>query len=400
MLSDKDRQLRLKLAETFHLFNEKQKRIIAAAEAKAYGRGGISKIAQFTGLSRQTIYQGFKELGQEASDRIRVQGGGRKKKVDENPELLGALEDLLEPNTRGDPETPLRWTSKSVRKLSEELYRNGYELSPPTVASILHELDYSLQANRKTAEGKKNHPDRNEQFEFINKKVKSFLRKGCPVISVDTKKKELLGNYANGGQEWSKKKSPIEVLSHDFPDPDIPRAIPYGVYDLGLNKGWVNVGVSSDTAEFAVESIKKWWKYLGKKSYFDANQLLICADSGGSNGYRLHLWKYELQKWSDITGMKISVCHFPPGTSKWNKIEHRLFSYISKNWRGKLLLDYVTVINLISKTTTELGLTVKARLDKKKYKKGRKVPKQELQLLKIKREKFHGEWNYSILPRL
>ena len=400
MLSDKDRRLRLKLTETFHLLNEKQRRLLAASEAKAYGHGGITKVAEFTGLSRPTIYTGLKELSKQQvkSERVRSIGGGRKRKTTEYPELIEAIENLIEPNTRGDPESPLKWTSKSVRKLNEELEVQGYQLSPPTIANILHDLDYSLQANRKVSEGKKDPLDRNKQFEYINKKVTSFLRRKLPVISVDTKKKELLGKYANQGREWSKKKNPVEVLSHDFPDPEVPKAIPYGVYDLSLNRGWVNVGVSADTSEFAVASIKKWWQYCERRSYKSCNQILICADSGGSNGYRLHLWKYELQKWSNKTGLNIHVCHFPPGTSKWNKIEHRLFSYISKNWRGRPLVDYVTIINLISKTKTKSGLTVKACLDEKQYKKGRKLSKEEIEWINIKREKFHGEWNYKILP--
>ncbi len=399
MLSEKDRQLRLKLTTTFHLLNEKQRRILAAAESKAYGRGGISKVSKFTGLCRQTIYRGLEELSKGVKDsKIRSKGGGRKKKTAEYPELVSVLESLMESSTRGDPESPLKWSSKSVRNLSEALNSQGYNISPPTVASILHELDYSLQANRKVLEGKKAHADRNEQFEFINNKVKSFLRRGLPVISVDTKKKEILGNYVSKGKEWSKKKNPIEVLSHDFPDPEVPRVIPYGVYDLSLNAGWVNVGVSADIAEFAVSSIKKWWRYMGKKSYPNAAQILICADSEGSNGYRLHLWKYELQKWCDVVGLKVHVCHFPPGTSKWNKIEHRLFSYISKNWRGRPLINYMTVVNLISKTKTKLGLKVKACLDRRKYKKGKTVSKKEMESIKIKKEVFHGEWNYKILP--
>lgn len=400
MISDKDRRLRLKLTETFHLLNEKQKRILAASEAKAYGHGGVTKVALYTGLCRQTIYRGVKELrANPTNEKIRREGGGRKKKTYKYPELISVLESLMEPSTRGDPESPLRWTSKSVRALNKELKVLGYSLSPQTVANILHELDYSLQANKKNSEGKQDHPDRNEQFEFINKKVKNFLKKTFPVISVDTKKKELLGNYANKGREWGKKKRPIEVLTHDFPDPEIPKAIPYGIYDLGLNQGLVNVGISADTAEFAVASIKKWWRYYGKKSYPKSSEILICADSGGSNGYRLHLWKYELQKWSESTGLKIHVCHFPPGTSKWNKIEHRLFSYISKNWRGRPLVDYATIINLISNTKTKSGLRVKAYLDKNKYRKGRELSKDELKTLNIKRENFHGEWNYKICPK-
>ena len=402
MLSDKDRQLRLKLTETFHLLDERQRRIFAASEAKAYGRGGIKKVADFTGLSRSTIHKGLKELLTKPvkSERVRSPGGGRKKKTVEYPELIEAIKNIIEPSTRGDPESPLKWTSKSVRKIEEELRVQGYKISPSTVANILHDLDYSLQANRKVSEGKKDHPDRNAQFEHINKKTKAFLKKENPVLSVDTKKKEMLGNYANKGKEWNKKKDPVKVLSHDFPNPEIPRAIPYGVYDVSLNKGWVNVGVSADTSEFAVSSIRKWWRHCGKKPYKNSNKILICADSGGSNGYRLHLWKYELQKLSNETGLEIHVCHFPPGTSKWNKIEHRLFSYISKNWRGKPLIDYVTVINLIAKTTTKAGLVVKACLDKKKYEKGRKLSKTQIASINIKKDKFHGEWNYTILPNV
>ena len=396
-MKDKDRRLRLKLTETFYLLNEKQKRILAASEAKAYGHGGITKVSEYTELCRQTIYRGMKELSEKPSKSqgVRVAGGGRKKKTEKFPDLITEIEKMVEPDTKGDPESPLRWTSKSVRNLSHELKFLGYSVSPPTVASILHELDYSLQASRKTIEGE-THPDRNKQFLFINKKVKKFLRRSFPVISVDTKKKELVGNYGNKGREWLPKKSPRKVLVHDFPDPKNPKAVPYGVYDLALNKGWVNVGMSADTAEFAVASIKKWWRHCGKKIYGNSSEILICADSGGSNGYRLHLWKYELQKWSEATGLKIHVCHFPPGTSKWNKIEHRLFSYITKNWRGRTLIDYVTVVNLISSTKTKSGLRVKAYLDKKEYKKGRKVTDDELERLNVTKEKFHGEWNYVI----
>lgn len=399
-MTEKDRRLRLKLTETFHILNEKQKRILAASEAKAYGRGGITKVSEYTGLCRQTIYRGLEELGEVSREdrRVRSPGGGRKKKTTKFPEIITELERLVEPYSKGDPETPLRWTSKSVRNLSKELKSSGYNVSPPTVASILHELDYSLQANKKTLE-QKNHPDRNEQFMFINKKVATFLRKKIPVISVDTKKKELVGNYKNEGKEWLSKKSPRKVLTYDFPDPKVSKAVPYGVYDLALNKGWVNVGIGADTSEFAVASIKKWWKYWGKKLYQDTSEILICADSGGSNSYRFHLWKYELQKWSNSSNIRIHICHFPPGTSKWNKIEHRLFSYITKNWKGQPLVDYVTIVNLISNTKTKSGLKVKAYLDKKKYQKGRVVSKEDLSLLNIKRDKFHGEWNYMICSK-
>ena len=371
--------LRLKLAGLLPILNERQRRVLAAAEAQAYGRGGVQTVSLITGISRPTIYRGIAELGDHSDpERVRKTGGGRKKMTLKYPDLVSMLEQLIEPGTRGDPESPLRWTCKSLSKLTEELDAKGFELSRPTVASILHDLDYSLQANRKTSEGKADHPDRDAQFRYINRRAKLFLRDSRPVISVDTKKKELVGNYKNGGREWRRKGSLIKVLSHDFPDPKVPKAVPYGVYDIADNKGWVNVGMAADTAEFAVESISQWWARMGKGRYPKTRELLICADSGGSNGYRIHLWKYELQKFADKKNLKITVCHFPPGTSKWNKIEHRLFSYISMNWRGRPLLDYQTVVNLIASTTTQTGLLVKVRLDKRQYQKGIKVPKEEI----------------------
>lgn len=399
-MDEEAKRIRLKLAGVLPFLNEKQRRILAAAEARSYGYGGVKLMAEITGLCRDTIYRGVQDLeGSEVSDRIRNKGGGRKRLTDNYPELLSALNSLIEPSTRGDPESPLRWTCKSTRNISQSLNQLGYEISFKSVANILHELEYSLQSNKKTSEGKADHPDRNEQFEYIDKLAKRLLRKNNPVISVDTKKKELIGDYKNNGKEWRKKGDPIEVLSHDFPDPEVPKAVPYGVYDIGSNAGWVNVGISADTAEFAVESIWQWWKHMGKKKYEDAPCILICADAGGSNGYRLHLWKRELQKFSDKTLFEITVAHFPPGTSKWNKIEHRLFSYISTNWRGHPLTDYQTVVNLIAATKTSTGLTVKARLDKREYKKGIKVSKKEMQNLNIAPHKFHGEWNYTIRPR-
>ena len=400
MLSDKAKALRLKLSELLPILNERQRRILVAVEAKTYGRGGVSIIATITGISRQTIYRGMSELGDHSNvDRIRKEGGGRKKLIEKVPNIVEVLDRIIDPTTRGDPESPLRWTCKSVRKLTDNLVENGFSVGRQTVANILHELDYSLQANRKTSEGKADHPDRDEQFIFINKQAKRFLRESMPVISVDTKKKELIGKYKNEGQEWEKKGNPIKVLSHDFPDPKVPKAVPYGVYDVGKNLGWVNVGIAADTAEFAVESIRQWWNRMGKKRYLKTKELYICADSGGSNGYRIHLWKHELQKFCDHSKIKISVSHYPPGTSKWNKIEHRLFSYITMNWRGRPLTDYRTVVDLIASTKTQSGLVVKARLDKKKYKIGVKVPRKEIEGLNIKRHKFHGEWNYTIMPR-
>jgi len=398
-MDERTRALRLKLAEVLPFLNEKQRRVLAASEAKAYGRGGVRTIAGITGMCRQTIYNGLADLAAgNSTDRIRKPGGGRKKLKDQNPELVKKIEDMIEPVTRGDPESPLRWTCKSVRNVERGLKKAGYSVSYRTVARILNEQEYSLQANRKTSEGKKDHPDRDLQFHYINDQAKQFLRDGEPVISVDTKKKELVGNYKNGGREWEKTGRAVEVLSHDFPDPEVPKAVPYGIYDIGKNTGWVNVGVDADTAEFAVESIRQWWRWMGKKRYPKAKDILICADSGGSNGYRCHLWKRELQKLASQQKLRITVCHFPPGTSKWNKIEHRLFSYISMNWRGRPLTDYRTVVNLIASTKTSNGLTVKVRLDKKTYQLGIKVSPEELRKIVLRQHAFHGEWNYTIKP--
>lgn len=374
---------------------------MAASEAKSFGRGGVQAVADITGMSRQTIYMGISDIDSKnhKDDRIRKPGGGRKKLSKKHPKLMSALDGLIEPTTRGDPETSLRWTCKSARNIAENLAEKGFSLGRQSVVNILNDLGYSLQANRKTSEGKKDHPDRNQQFHYINKCVSRFLRFKDPVLSVDTKKKELIGKYKNNGQEWKPKDSPVEVLSHDFPDPKVSKAVPYGVYDIGKNAGWVNVGTDADTAEFAMESIRQWWRQMGKKRYPKAKRLLICADAGGSNGYRSHLWKRELQKFCNQSGLATTVCHFPPGTSKWNKIEHRLFSFISMNWRGQPLVDYQTVVNLIAATTTKTGLTVEVRLDKNKYEKGIKVPPEEIKNLKIQRHEFHGEWNYTIKPR-
>lgn len=402
-MEERARALRLKLAEVLPFLNEKQRRVLVASEAKAYGRGGVATVARITGMCRQTIYNGLADLAAghsqaHVTDRIRKPGGGRKKLRDQNPEMVKKIEDLVDPVTRGDPESPLRWTCKSVRNLEKGLLKAGYSVSYRTVARILNEQEYSLQANRKTSEGKKDHPDRDRQFHYINEQAKQFLRDGEPVISVDTKKKELVGNYKNGGREWEKTGCAVEVLSHDFPDPEVPKAVPYGIYDIGNNTGWVNVGMDADTAEFAVESIRQWWRWMGKKRYPKAKDILICADSGGSNGYRCHLWKRELHKLASQQKLRITVCHFPPGTSKWNKIEHRLFSFISMNWRGRPLTDYRTVVNLIASTKTKSGLTVKVRLDKKSYQRGIKVSPEEMQRIVLRQHAFHGEWNYTINP--
>ena len=351
-----------------------------------------------TGISHVTIRRGLVELGETSDDvaRIRKPGGGRKRVTDKNPRLSGVLEKLIDPATRGDPESPLRWVSKSTRHLERTLRNKGFAVGRTAIRAILRGMEYSLQANKKTQEGK-THPDRDEQFHYINNSAKKFLANGEPVISVDTKKKELVGNYKNGGRELQPKGQPLEVEGHDFPT-DVPKAIPYGIYDVGDNRGWVNVGTHSDTAEFAVESIRYWWKEMGKDRYPKTRGLLICADSGGSNGYRSHLWKAELQKFSNQERLNISVCHFPPGTSKWNKIEHKLFSFISMNWRGKPLRTYRTIVKLIAATTTTTGLTVKVRLDKRKYKKGIEVSQEVLHSLNLTKHEFHGEWNYTISP--
>jgi hypothetical protein len=383
------------------LMNELQRRILVAAEARAYGRGGVQTLAQITGMSRQTIYRGLQDLlakRKKPSGRIRRPGGGRKRLRDQYPRLVETLERLIEPTVRGDPQSLLRWTCKSVRNLEAELEREGFAVSYRTIANLLHAQEYTLQANRKSREGQEDHPERDAQFRYINDQAMQFLKRRVPVISVDTKKKELLGNYKNAGREWQRQGEGCEVLSHDFPDPSVPKAVPYGVYDLAANTGWVNVGMDADTAEFAVESIRQWWQHMGKPRYPRARVLLICADSGGSNGYRLHLWKRELQRLATQEQLAITVCHFPPGTSKWNKIEHRLFSYITLNWRGRPLTDYRTMVSLIAATKTRTGLIVKARLDRNTYARGIKVSAKEMKNLKLERHEFHGEWNYTIKP--
>lgn len=396
-----DGKLKEKLSILLPALNEKQKRLLVGAEAIALGYGGIKFLSDITGMSTNTITRGVREIeaGDEDVSRIRSEGSGRKKLTIKYPDIKKCIEDIIEPDTRGDPESPLRWTCKSVRNISDFLIEKSYSVSRQSVARILREMEYSLQGNRKTKEGK-DHPDRDKQFRFISKTCKKFLTKENPVISVDTKKKELVGEYKNGGREWHRKGGAIAVNGHDFPGTNVSKAIPYGIYDVGDNSGWVNVGVTADTAEFAVSSIRYWWQYVGSRRYSNATKLLICADAGGSNGYRLRLWKKELQRFADARGIEISVCHFPPGTSKWNKIEHRLFSFISINWRGKPLTSYQVIINLITSTTTKTGLVVKARLDKKLYTKGKKVPDDEMKNLRVVKNKFHGEWNYTIKPKL
>jgi len=383
------------------VLDEKSRRLLVAAESRAWGAGGISAISKTTGVSRQVIRQGLRELEQSPTHpagRIRRPGGGRKSAKQKDPTLMADLEKLVEPVTRGDPESWLRWTSKSVRKLAEELSGMGHEVSYPVVAELLHEMGYSLQANRKTKEGD-SHPDRNAQFEHINARVQQYMDLRQPVISVDTKKKELVGDFKNGGQEWRPQGKPEKVRVHDFLIPELGRAAPYGIYDLAENTGWVSVGVDHDTASFAVATIRRWWHAMGQERYPQAKRLLITADGGGSNGSRLRLWKLELQTMADETGLAIAVSHFPPGTSKWNKIEHRLFSFISKNWRGQPLTSLQVIVSLIAGTTTRKGLKVHAEIDGRSYPAGIKVPDAEMDLINLRRDEFHGEWNYEILPR-
>lgn len=380
--------------------NERQRRLLAAAEARVLGYGGIALVAQASGLSRTTIHKALAELESPPlpAGRVRQAGAGRKRLEDRDPTLLAALEELIAPVTRGDPESPLRWTCKSTRQLADALAECGHAVGRTVVAELLHYLGYSLQANAKTIEGKQ-HPDRDAQFQYINRLTKRHLRRKLPAISVDTKKKELVGRYQNGGREWQPNGQAEPVQTHDFPDRKVGKAIPYGVYDMGRNEGWVNVGCDHDTASFAVESIRRWWRCMGRKVYPQADRLLICADAGGSNGYRLRLWKVELQQLADETGLEITVCHFPPGTSKWNKIEHRLFAHITMNWRGRPLVSHEVIVNLIGATTTHSGLKVKARLDTSIYPTEVKVPDADINSVNLKPHSFHGEWNYTISPQ-
>jgi hypothetical protein len=392
--------LQRKVALLWPHLDERARRLFAATEARQLGHGGVSAVSRACGLSRVTIMKGVQELEEPPlpPGRVRRPGGGRPALVVRDPDLPRSLEALVEPLTRGDPESPLRWTSKSTRALATELAAQDHPVSHEKVAQLLRHMDYSLQANRKTEEGN-DHPDRDAQFRYINEQVRKALAARRPVISVDTKKKEILGNYRNAGQQWRPAKSPHQVKVHDFPAPSVPRAYPYGIYDLGRNTGFVNVGTDHDTGAFAVASIRGWWRGEGQRLYPNARTLLITADGGGSNGYRLRLWKMELQGFADKAGLAIMVCHFPPGTSKWNKVEHRLFSFISSNWRGEPLRDYETIVRLIATTTTAKGLNVTCRLDRRRYPVGRKVSKDEIATVNLTPHAFHGEWNYLIRPR-
>lgn len=393
------RDLKKKLRQMWPHLNERSKRMVAAAEAVQIGYGGVSLVSRACGLSRVTITKGIGGLAAAPlpEDRVRRPGGGRPRLAVQDPRLPGVLESLVEPLARGDPESPLRWTCKSTRTLARELTVRRHPISHEKVAQFLRDLGYSLQGNRKTEEGE-DHPDRDAQFRHINREVRRAMAQGWPVISVDTKKKELIGNFENKGRQWRRKKTAKRVNGHDFPDPSVPRAYPYGIYDQGRNTGFVNVGTDHDTATFAVASIRGWWHHEGRRLYPGATQVLITADGGGSNGYRLRLWKLELQRLADQTALSIRVCHFPPGTSKWNKVEHRLFSFISSNWRGEPLRDYETIVRLIAGTTTAKGLTVTCRLDRRKYPAGRKISDEEMAAIHITPLPFHGEWNYTIYP--
>jgi hypothetical protein len=393
--------LAARLRTVWPMLDERTRRLTAANEAQAWGRGGISVVSRACGLSRRVIGRGVQELAEGRAlpaGRVRRSGGGRKRLTTTDPALVRSLEAVVSDDARGDPQSPLRWTFKSTRAVAHALTERRHPVSHTTVGQLLHALGYSLQSNRKTEEGR-DHPDRDAQFRHINTAVKRGLAAGDPVISVDTKKKELIGNYQNPGQQWRPAKQPRAVHGHDFPTPEVPRAYPYGIYDIGRNTGFVNLGTDHDTGAFAVASIRGWWRHEGRHLYPHARTMRITADAGGSNGWRLRLWKLELQRLADETHLAIAVCHFPPGTSKWNKVEHRLFSFISSNWRGEPLRDYETVVQLIARTTTAKGLTVTCRLDRRKYATGRTVTKAEMQQVNLHPQRFHGEWNYVIRPR-
>jgi transposase len=397
-----EKAIRLRYAALAAVLDERGRRRFASAEALAAGRGGVSAVSKITGIARSTIDRGLAELRDEgdsvsSSRRVRRAGGGRKRAVEKDPTLLGDLKRLVEPTTRGDPMTPLLWTAKSLRNLAAGLTELGHCVCHNVVAGLLRELGYSLQSNRKTLEGA-SHPDRDTQFRYINDQVKSALAAEQPVISVDTKKKELVGDFKNAGREYRPNGQPEDVRVHDFLIPELGRASPYGVYDIADNAGWVSVGVDHDTASFAVNSIRRWWQIMGHERYPAAKTLLITADGGGSNGSRVRLWKRELQSLADELGIEITVCHLPPGTSKWNKIEHRLFSFITQNWRGRPLISYQTIVQLIAATTTETGLKVQCEIDANTYPKGIKVDDDKMAALSIRRHDFHGEWNYTITP--
>jgi Rhodopirellula transposase DDE domain len=398
---EKFQAMQARLVDLLPRLNERDRRLALAIDAKSWGRGGISAVHQATGASRTTIRRGMTELADNPADRsshrVRAPGGGRKKSEIANPELVDVLDGLIEPETRGDPESPLRWTTKSTRHLATELSGMGHSVSHDVVAKILHSLRYSLQGTRKKLEGSQ-HPDRDDQFRYINNLATEFLAAGDPVISVDTKKRELVGRYAQTGKEWHPQGEPVDVSTYDFPSEADGKAIPYGVYDLTDNSAWVSVGIDHDTSVFAVATIEKWWQSMGKQKYPDARRIFITADGGGSNGHRPWLWKHELARLAAATGLEIIVSHYPPGTSKWNKIEHRLFSRITQNWRGRPLETYQTIVNLIANTTTATGLTVRCELDPNFYPTKIKLTDQQKESIPLARHLFHGDWNYIIAP--
>jgi hypothetical protein len=395
--------LRAKFQGMQPMFTERSRRLWAATEARALGHGGIAAVEAATGISRSTIQRGLRELesgahGAVPAERTRRPGAGRKPIYETDPSVFDALEALIAPETRGDPESPLRWTTKSVRELAEALTDQGHAISHTLVDQVLHDLNYSLQANAKTREGRQ-HPDRDAQFRDIETLTRRFQRRRQPVISMDTKKKELVGDFKNAGREWEPQGQPARVRVHDFEIPDLGKAIPYGVYDLQRNEGWVSVGIDHDTASFAVNTIRRWWAVMGRAAYPAATSLLITADAGGSNASRSHLWKWELQRFATRTGLELTVCHFPPGTSKWNKIEHRLFSFISMNWRGKPLETISTIISLIAATRSKTGLRIRSDIDRRHYPKGIVISDDQLASLRLISHEFHGEWNYTLRPR-
>jgi len=398
-------EIRSRYGSLAPVMDERVTRLWAASEAMSVGRGGTAAVTEATGILGKRIRYGMrelKELGRRPpkdpprKQRVRRPGAGRKPLTQTDPTLVPDLDSLVEPLTRGDPESPLRWTCKSVRKLADELRAMGHQIGPQKVSEPLHDMEYSLQGTRKTREGTE-HPDRNEQFQHINAQARAFQRAGQPVVSVDTKKKELVGDFANGGKEWRPAGEPEPVRVHDFIDERLGKAIPYGVYDIRRNEGWVNVGIDHDTAEFAVESLRRWWRRMGRRTYPDATRLLVTADGGGSNGYRTRLWKLELQRFANESGLNVTVAHYPPGTSKWNKIEHRMFCHITQNWRGRPLESVETVVSLIGGTTTRTGLRIKAALDSNRYEKAIKVSDDQIASLNLKPHRFHGDWNYTLL---
>lgn len=395
-------QMQEKYKSLFPFLDERSRRLWCATEARAIGVGGVSFVSKATGVSRPTIHAGLKDIANpefRARNKLRKRGGGRKKVTEKSPDLLADLKELVSPATLGNPENPLLWSSKSTAKLAYEMNQKGYKVTQRTIHTLLSNENYSLRVNNKTKEGTKTYEDRDAQFHFINNKTKEFQAKGAAVLSVDTKKKENIGNFKNNGREWSAKGETVDVNVYDFKDKKLGKAAPYGVYDVSQNVGWVNVGISSDTAEFAVASIRHWWYEMGKEAYDGTHELMITADCGGSNGYRVRLWKHELQRLADELKMSITVCHFPPGTSKWNKIEHRMFCYISKNWRARPLTDLRTIVELIGNTSTTTGLKIRTKIDYNTYEKGRVISNEEFNSIRLAPMEFHGEWNYTIHPQ-